>query len=784
MIIYKKWRYIKMTQETIRLPLLPLRGLLLFPSMVLHIDVGRKRSITALEHAMLDDQLIFLSAQKKVGIDEPSQDDIYTFGTVVKINQMLKLPNGTIRVLVEGMYRAEINAYIDAEEEYYQVDIRKITETLGDATKEEALMRALLRQFKQYIKVSRKLNDETYATVSDIDEPGRLADMITSHLSLKLREKQTLLETEHVTDRLEKLLKIISDEKKVLNLEKKIGEHVKSSMEKTQKEYYLREQLKAIQKELGETNGELSEVERLREKITEANMPQRILDVALKEVERFEKVPQSSAESSVIRNYLDWLISLPWSEETEDTIEIQHAEKILDEDHYGLEKVKERILEYLAVQKLTNSIRGPIICLVGPPGVGKTSLAKSIARSINRNFVRISLGGVRDEAEIRGHRRTYIGAMPGRIIQGMKKAETINPVFLLDEIDKMSNDFRGDPSSAMLEVLDPEQNNAFSDHFIEETYDLSSVLFIATANYVNNIPGPLLDRMELISIAGYTEVEKLHIAKEHLLPKQMKENGLKKGKLQIREKALVQLIRKYTREAGVRGLERQIANLCRKAAKVIVSGQKKRVIVTEKTLEDLLGKAMYRYGRMEQEDQVGTATGLAYTQAGGDILAIEVSHYPGKGELTLTGKLGDVMRESAQAAFSYIRSRADALHISKDFHKKYDIHIHIPEGATPKDGPSAGITMATALISSLTGRAVKKEVGMTGEITLRGHVLPIGGLKEKSLSAHRAGITTIIIPADNEKDIEDIPKSVRDDLTFITVNHLDEVLKVALVEEA
>src|SRR5690625_1235516 len=784
MIIYKKWRYIKMTQETIRLPLLPLRGLLLFPSMVLHIDVGRKRSITALEHAMLDDQLIFLSAQKKVGIDEPSQDDIYTFGTVVKINQMLKLPNGTIRVLVEGMYRAEINAYIDAEEEYYQVDIRKITETLGDATKEEALMRALLRQFKQYIKVSRKLNDETYATVSDIDEPGRLADMITSHLSLKLREKQTLLETEHVTDRLEKLLKIISDEKKVLNLEKKIGEHVKSSMEKTQKEYYLREQLKAIQKELGETNGELSEVERLREKITEANMPQRILDVALKEVERFEKVPQSSAESSVIRNYLDWLISLPWSEETEDTIEIQHAEKILDEDHYGLEKVKERILEYLAVQKLTNSIRGPIICLVGPPGVGKTSLAKSIARSINRNFVRISLGGVRDEAEIRGHRRTYIGAMPGRIIQGMKKAETINPVFLLDEIDKMSNDFRGDPSSAMLEVLDPEQNNAFSDHFIEETYDLSSVLFIATANSVTNIPGPLLDRMELISLAGYTEIEKTHIAKEHLLPKQLKENGLKKGKLQIREKALVQLIRKYTREAGVRGLERQIANLCRKAAKVIVSGEKKRVIVTEKTLEDLLGKAMFRYGRMEQEDQVGTATGLAYTQAGGDILAIEVSHYPGKGELTLTGKLGDVMRESAQAAFSYIRSRADALHISKDFHKKYDIHIHIPEGATPKDGPSAGITMATALISSLTGRAVKKEVGMTGEITLRGYVLPIGGLKEKSLSAHRAGITTIIIPADNEKDIEDIPKSVRDDLTFITANHLDEVLKVALVEEA
>src|SRR5690625_4454826 len=512
-------------------------------------------------------------------------------------------------------------------------------------------------------------------------------------------------------------------------------------------------------------------------------MPEKVVEVALKELERFERVPQSSAESTVIRNYLDWLISLPWNEKTEDTIEIHKADKILDEDHYGLEKVKERILEYLAVQKLTNSIRGPIICLVGPPGVGKTSLAKSIANSINRKFVRISLGGVRDEAEIRGHRRTYIGAMPGRIIQGMKKAGTINPVFLLDEIDKMSNDFRGDPSAAMLEVLDPEQNNSFSDHYIEETYDLSNVLFIATANYMNNIPVPLLDRMEIISIAGYTEVEKLHIARDHLLPKQIKENGLKKGNLQIRDNALLKLIRKYTREAGVRGLERQIATLCRKAAKIIVSGEKKRVIVTEKTLEDLLGKTLYRYGLMEEEDQVGTATGLAYTASGGDILPIEVSHYPGKGKLTLTGKLGEVMRESAQAAFSYIRSRADELEIDSDFYEKYDIHIHVPEGATPKDGPSAGITMATALVSALTGRPVIKEVAMTGEITLRGRVLPIGGLKEKSLSAHRAGITKIIIPSENEKDVDDIPESVRKDLTFIKVKHLDEVLKHALAEK-
>ncbi|MEI3605850.1 endopeptidase La [Pseudogracilibacillus sp. SE30717A] len=772
-----------MSIDSTQTPLLALRGILVYPSMVLHLDVGREKSVASLETAMMGDQTIFLASQKEVAIEAPKPDDIYRIGTLAKINQMLKLPNGTIRVLVEGLYRAEIIRYVEEEKEY-KVEINKLEDISDNSHEEEALMRQLVSQFGQYIKVSRKITKETLATVSDIDEPSRLAFMIASHLPIKVKEKQELLEKDNVKERMQHLLTIITNEKKVLDLERKIGKRVQTSMEQTQKEYYLREQLKAIQKELGEGDGKLSDADQLREKITERKMPERITETALKELDRFERVPQSSAESSVIRNYIDWLISLPWNERTEDTIEIEQAEKILDADHYGLDKVKERILEYLAVQKLTNSIKGPILCLVGPPGVGKTSLAKSIARSINRKFVRISLGGVRDEAEIRGHRRTYIGAMPGRIIQGMKRAGTVNPIFLLDEIDKMANDFRGDPASAMLEVLDPEQNHNFSDHFIEETYDLSNVLFIATANYVNNIPGPLLDRMEMISIAGYTEVEKLHIAKQHLIPKQLKENGLKKGNLQIRDDALLTVIREYTQEAGVRGLERTIATLCRKAAKIIVSGEQKRVIITKNRIEELLGKPMYRYGRMEQEDQVGTATGLAYTAVGGDTLAIEVSHYPGKGELILTGKLGDVMRESAQAAFSYIRSRADELHIPQDFHKKYDIHIHVPEGATPKDGSSAGITMATALVSALTGRAVKRDVGMTGEITLRGHVLPIGGLKEKSLSAHRAGISTIIIPADNERDIEDIPKSVRDDLTFIKVKHLDEVLKHALAEES
>nr|WP_082233682.1 endopeptidase La [Halobacillus massiliensis] len=765
-----------------QLPLLPLRGLLVYPSMVLHLDVGRDKSVNALEQAMMDDNQILLVSQKEVNIDDPSIEDMYEIGTVAKVKQMVKLPNGTNRVLVEGLFRATVEN-IQEGEDYYEAEITRLEDIHDNKKEEEALMRTLLEQFDQYVKVSKKVSKETYNTVADIEEPGNLADIITSHLPIKIKDKQKVLETNSVKERLKHLIELISNEREVLQIEKKIGQRVKKSMEKTQKEYYLREQMKAIQSELGDKDGKNGEVSQLKEKIEEANMPERVELVALKELGRYEKVPQSSAESSVIRNYLEWLVSLPWSEETEDNLDVNHAEKILDEDHYGLEKVKERVLEYLAVQQLTQSIKGPILCLVGPPGVGKTSLAKSIARSINRKFVRVSLGGVRDEAEIRGHRRTYIGAMPGRIIQGMKRAETINPVFLLDEIDKMASDFRGDPSSAMLEVLDPEQNSTFSDHFIEEHYDLSNVMFVATANTMASIPGPLLDRMEVITIAGYTEVEKLHIAKDHLLPKQIKENGLTKSKIQVKDEALLKLIRMYTREAGVRNLERQLAGVCRKAAKVIVSGEKKRVIVSEKQLEIMLGRPKFRYGQAELEDQVGAATGLAYTTAGGDTLSIEVSIYPGKGNLTLTGKLGDVMKESAQAAFSYIRSKAEELKVDPEFAEKNDIHIHVPEGATPKDGPSAGITMATALVSALTGRPVRKEVGMTGEITLRGRVLPIGGLKEKSLSAHRAGLTTIIIPADNEKDLEDIPESVREGLTFIPVKHLDEVLEKALVKE-
>ncbi|WP_040981710.1 endopeptidase La [Oceanobacillus jeddahense] len=772
-----------MTANNLKMPLLPLRGLIVFPSMVLHLDVGREKSIASLEQAMLADQYIFLASQKKMNSDDPSSSDIYSIGTVAKIKQITKLPNETQRVLVEGFYRAEVIRYLE-EEEHFTVEVEEKEEIIGDAYEIEALMRTLLEQFQQYIKVSRKLTEETFETVGDIDNPGRLADMITSHLSLKLNDKQDILECFDVTERIHKLLDIIADERKILSIEKKIGQKIKTSMEKTQKEYYLREQLKVIQKELGDRDGRSGDLEQLRTKIEQSDMPERITNVAMKELGRYEKVPQSSAESSVIRNYIEWLIALPWETKTKDNIQMKKAEKVLNEDHYGLEKVKERILEYLAVQKLTNTIKGPILCLVGPPGVGKTSLAKSIADAIDRKFVRISLGGVRDEAEIRGHRRTYIGAMPGRIMQGMRRAETVNPVFLLDEIEKMSNDFRGDPSSAMLEVLDPEQNHNFSDHYIEETYDLSNVLFIATANNVNTIPEPLLDRMELISIPGYTEVEKLHIAKRHLLPKQIKENGLTKSKVQIRESAIMKLIRTYTREAGVRTLERQIATLCRKAAKELVSDENKnRIVITERVVEEYLGKPMYRYGMIEEENQIGAATGLAYTTAGGDILSIEVTHYPGKGNLKLTGKLGGVMQESAQAAFSYVRSRTKQLNIETDFYEKYDIHIHVPAGATPKDGPSAGITIATALVSSLTGRAIKREVGMTGEITLRGRVLPIGGLKEKALSAHRAGLTTIIIPEENEKDIETIPESVRGGLEFIPVSHLDEVLEIALVKE-
>ncbi|WP_404329451.1 endopeptidase La [Mesobacillus maritimus] len=768
--------------EQLTVPLLPLRGLLVYPTMVLHLDVGREKSVQALEKAMVEDHLIFLTTQKDVSIDEPTEDELYRMGTLTKVKQMLKLPNGTIRVLVEGLKRAEIVEFYD-DESHFSASLKTYEDRDTKDVEDEALMRTMLEYFEQYIKLSKKISAETHTSVTDIEEPGRMADIISSHLPLKLKEKQEILETLDEKERMNRVIEIIHNEKEVLNLEKKIGQRVKRSMERTQKEYYLREQMKAIQKELGDKEGKTGEVSELTDKIEKAGMPEHVKATALKELDRYEKVPSTSAESAVIRNYIDWLVALPWTKATEDDLDIKKAETVLNEDHYGLEKVKERVLEYLAVQKLTNSLKGPILCLAGPPGVGKTSLARSIAKSLNRNFVRVSLGGVRDESEIRGHRRTYVGAMPGRVIQGMKKAGTINPVFLLDEIDKMSSDFRGDPSSAMLEVLDPEQNHSFSDHYIEETYDLSKVMFVATANNLGTVPGPLLDRMEIITIAGYTELEKVHIAKDHLLRRQIKDHGLSETQLQISDEGLLEIIRHYTREAGVRSLERQLATICRKTARIIVTDSEKQVVIDDKNVVDFLGKPKFRYGEAELEDQVGVATGLAYTTVGGDTLQIEVSLSPGKGKLVLTGKLGDVMKESAQAAFSYVRSKTKELGIDEDFHEKLDIHIHVPEGATPKDGPSAGITIATALVSALSGRPIRREVGMTGEITLRGRVLPIGGLKEKTLSAHRAGLTKIICPKDNEKDIDDIPESVREQLEFVLVSHVDEVLNHALAEE-
>lgn len=764
------------------IPLLPLRGLLVYPSMVLHLDVGREKSIKALEQAMVDDNKILLATQEEVQIEEPSADQIYNVGTVARVKQMLKLPNGTIRVLVEGLQRAKIEKYL-REDDFFQVSITYLEEEQVNENEVEALMRSVLTHFEQYIKLSKKISPETLTSVSDIEEPGRLADVIASHLPLKMKDKQEILETTNIQERLEILLTILNNEREVLELERKISNRVKKQMERTQKEYYLREQMKAIQKELGEKEGRQGEVDELRAQLDKSDAPERIKKKIEKELERLEKMPSTSAEGSVIRTYIDTLLALPWTRKTIDNLDIKHAEDVLNEDHYGLEKPKERVLEYLAVQKLVNRMRGPILCLVGPPGVGKTSLARSIARALEREFVRISLGGVRDEAEIRGHRRTYVGAMPGRIIQGMKTAGTVNPVFLLDEIDKLASDFRGDPASALLEVLDPNQNDKFSDHYIEETYDLTNVMFITTANSLHTIPRPLLDRMEVISIAGYTELEKLNIMQGYLLPKQMEEHGLGKDKLQINEEAMLKVIRQYTREAGVRNLNREVANICRKAAKLIVGGEKKKVIVTANTVESLLGKPRYRYGLAEKEDQVGSVTGLAWTETGGDTLNVEVSILPGKGKLTLTGQLGDVMKESAQAAFSYIRSRSNEWNIDPEFHEKNDIHIHVPEGAIPKDGPSAGITMATALVSALSGIPVRKEVGMTGEITLRGRVLPIGGLKEKALSAHRAGLTTIILPKENEKDLDDIPESVRKELKFIPVEHMDQVLMHALTKQ-
>lgn len=764
-----------------RLPLLPLRGLLVYPSMVLHLDVGREKSVKALERAMVDDSMILLCSQSEINIEEPAKEDIYRIGTIAKVRQMLKLPNGTIRVLVEGVLRAEIVEYL-TNDEYYEVTVKELPEQEISDPEIDALMRSVLSQFEHYINLSKKVTPETLAAVSDIDEPGRLADVICSHLSLKIKDKQDILETVDVRERLEKMLNILNNEREVLELERKISQRVKKQMEKTQKEYYLREQMKAIQKELGDKEGRAGEVDELRNQLTEAELPDKVREKVEKEIDRLEKMPATSAEGGIIRNYIDWLLGLPWHKQTDDDLDLDKAEEILNEDHFGLEKPKERVLEYLAVQKLVKKLKGPILCLVGPPGVGKTSIARSIARSMGRQFIRISLGGVRDEAEIRGHRRTYVGAMPGRIIQGMKNAGANNPVFLLDEIDKMAMDFRGDPASALLEVLDPEQNSTFSDHFIEVPFDLSNVMFVTTANAVHNIPRPLLDRMEVLYIPGYTEIEKLQIAKKYLLPKQRRDHGLEEEQLIVDEAALMKIVREYTREAGVRNLEQQVAAMNRKAAKKIVSAPETPVHVTEENLSDYLGPVKFKYNVAEEKDQIGAVTGLAWTEVGGDTLVIEVSVLPGTGKLTLTGKLGDVMKESAQAAFSYTRSRTEVLGIAPDFHEKSDVHIHIPEGAIPKDGPSAGITMATALISALTNIPVSRLVAMTGEVTLRGRVLPIGGLKEKALAAHRAGIRTILLPQDNEKDIIEIPESVRAEMTFIPVSHMDQVLEHALIK--
>lgn len=766
------------------LPLLPLRGMIVFPYMVIPLEVGREKSISALEDAMVHERLILLSAQREAGIDEPEPEDIYSVGTLAEIKQLMKLPDGTIRVLVEGMARMRIVEFVQGSP-FFRVRAQSLQEEESDERnlETEAFMRAAIEQFEQYVKVGKKVPAEVLPAISNLDEPGRLADTIASHLVLRLEDKQSILEAPSPLQRLQKLHEILTREMEILELERKIQYRVRKQMEKAQKEYYLREQIKAIQKELGDKDDRAAEVEELRERIAQAKLPDYVEEKALKEVERLEKMPPMVAESVVIRNYLDWLLGLPWSVRTEDRIDVNEAERILNEDHFGLEKVKGRILEYLAVCQLSKKLRGPILCLIGPPGVGKTSLAKSIARALGRKFVRFSLGGVRDEAEIRGHRRTYVGAMPGKIVQVMRQAGSMNPVILLDEVDKMSADWRGDPTSALLEVLDPEQNNKFGDHYLEVTIDLSNVMFITTANTFHGIPRPLLDRMEVITLSGYTEEEKLEIAKRHLWPKQLGEHGLKTEQISLPDKMIREIARNYTRESGVRSLERELASVCRKGAKEIVKGAKVPVRVTPGVLEKFLGAPKYHFGSSELEDRVGVATGLAWTEVGGDILPVEVAVVRGKGNLTLTGKLGEVMRESAQASLSYVRSHAAELGIDERFSESLDLHIHVPEGAIPKDGPSAGITMTTAIASALTGKSVNGKVAMTGEITLRGRVLPIGGLKEKVLAAHRAGIKTVILPKDNAKDLEEIPANVARQLRFVLVDRMDEVLHEALVGE-
>ena len=761
-------------------PVLPLRDIVVFPHMIVPLFVGREKSVRALEDVMKDDKQIMLVAQKNASQDDPTPEDIYSVGTVGTVLQLLKLPDGTVKVLVEGTRRARIKNYT-GNEAFFQAEAELLDEKVGNVQEVEALARTVIAQFEQYIKLNRKIPPEVLVSINQIDDHSKLADTIASHLTLKIPDKQELLEADSVSDRLEKVYAFMESEIGVLQVEKRIRNRVKRQMDKTQREYYLNEQLKAIQKELGEIEDGRDEVAEIEERIEKTKLSKEAREKALAEVKKLRSMSPMSAEATVVRNYLDWMLSIPWNKPTRTKRDLKAAEEILEKDHYGLAKVKERILEYLAVQLRMRKVKGPILCLVGPPGVGKTSLGKSIARATGRNFVRMSLGGVRDEAEIRGHRRTYIGSMPGKVIQGMKKAKSSNPLFLLDEVDKMGADWRGDPSSALLEVLDPEQNATFNDHYLEVDYDLSDVMFVTTANTLR-MPQPLLDRMEIIRIPGYTEDEKVEIAKRHLLAKQIKAHGLKKGEWSISDHALRDIIRYYTREAGVRNLEREIANLTRKAVKeVLLDGGNKKIKITSRNLGKYAGVRRYRYGEVEADDLIGVTTGLAWTEVGGELLSIEAVVMPGKGNVTHTGKLGDVMKESVQAARSYVRSRAVALGIKPTIFDRRDIHVHVPEGATPKDGPSAGVAMCTSIVSALTSIPVRKDVAMTGEITLRGRVLPIGGLKEKLLAALRGGLKTVLIPKDNEKDLADIPDNVQRGLKIIPVATVDEVLENALV---
>ncbi|MBI5560269.1 MAG: endopeptidase La [Deltaproteobacteria bacterium] len=748
--------------------------------MVVPLFVGREKSIKALDYAMGNDKSILLSAQKTAKSDNPTSKDIYSTGTLGVILQLLKLPDGTVQVLVEGKKRARIKEYAD-EEELFMVRVEEIEDAREDTLEVEALMRSVIKAFETYVKVNRRVPPEMILSVSSIEDPGRLADTISTHLTVKLEEKQKLLEIEGPARRLERLYALLESEIEILEIEQRVRQRVKKQMEKTQKEYYLSEQMKAIQKELGEKDEFKTEVQEFEEKIKTKKLSKEAAKKARQELKKLKLMSPMSAEATVVRSYVDWLTSLPWGYTTEEKKDIKEAERILEEDHYGLKNVKERIIEYLAVRGLVEEMKGPILCLVGPPGVGKTSLAKSVARATGRSFVRVSLGGVKDEAEIRGHRRTYIGSMPGKVVQSIKKAASSNPLMLLDEVDKMSHDFRGDPASALLEVLDPEQNHTFNDHYLDCDYDLSKVMFITTANSMMGIPYPLLDRMEILRIPGYTEDEKLHIARKFLLPKQLKYHGLTEKNVELSDSAVLSVVRHYTKEAGVRNLERELASVLRKCAKeVLKKGRDIKIKVTAKGIGRYLGVMKYRYGKVDEKDEVGVAVGLAWTEAGGDLLAIEVALLPGKGKLTITGKLGDVMQESAQAAMTYIRSRAEEMGLEKDFYQKLDVHIHVPEGAIPKDGPSAGITMATAIASALLKIPVRKGVAMTGEITLRGKVLPIGGLKEKILAATRGGVSTVIISKENEKDLKEIPSLILKKVDVILVEHMDEVLVKAL----